>query len=277
MIPFDWKDRVVLVTGSTRGIGLETALSFARAGARPVLTYRWGGSEADALARFAAEGLPAPRIFQADVARDADTEKLLRALRADTDRIDAFVSNVSVAAMVREFGDYRLKGLQRTIEYSSWPLLSYTQQIHEQFGAPPRYVVALSSLGTTQLGLNYDFVASGKAVVETLVRYLAWRLNPHGTRVNAVTCGLARTDSSVGIAGEAFAAFEAWHESAIGPIPYVRPADVAAAIFGLCSGWFDAVSGQLLVVDDGTMTFAENRLGLYLASLNHPTRLGVKP
>lgn len=234
---FDWKGKVVLVTGGTRGIGLETALCFARAGARPVITWCWGGSEDSAIARFRAEGLPDPRLERADVGRESDTERLMRSLKADMDGIDAFISNVSVAAMVKSMEDYKLRALLRSIEYTSWPMVAYTQQIQATFGRWPRYVVALSSFGTQQLAMNYDFVAASKAVVESLIPYLAWRLGPEGVRVNGLTCGLAKTESSVGVAGTEFEAFEQWHLKAIGPIPYVDTQDVANALFGLCSGW----------------------------------------
>jgi len=116
---FDWTNKVVLVTGGTRGIGLETALCFARAGARPVITYRWGGSEEAALGRFSAEGLPPPRLLRADVSRESDTQRLMTELKADCDGIDAFVSNVSVASMVKGLDDYKLRALQRSIECTS--------------------------------------------------------------------------------------------------------------------------------------------------------------
>ena len=267
MTAYDWKDRVVLVTGGTRGIGLETALGFARAGAKTVLTYRWGGSEEAAAARFTAEGLPAPRILCADVGRDEDTVRLMETLHGEFERIDGFISNVSVASLVRGMVDYKLKGLLRSIELTSWPMVSYCQRIHDRFGAWPRYVVALSSLGTRQLAMNYDFVAASKAVLETLIPYLGWRLRPEGVRVNGVTCGLVQTESALAMAGSEFEAFQAWHNAAIGPIPFVPAADVAAAIFGLCSGWMDAINGQILTVDDGTWTLAEGRYGLFRASL----------
>jgi NAD(P)-dependent dehydrogenase (short-subunit alcohol dehydrogenase family) len=268
MNAYSWKDRAVLVTGGTRGIGLETALAFGRAGARTILTYRWGGSEEEAAARFAAENLASPRIFRADASRDDDTVALMTALKADFDRIDGFVSNVSVASRVRDLSDYKLKNLVRSIEYTSWPLVAYTQRIHETFGVHPRYITAVSSLGTERLGMSYDFVAASKSVLETMLRYLAYRLGPEGVHVNAVTCGLVRTESSVGVGGEEFEAFEAWHERCIGPIPYVRADAVAGAIFGLCSGWMDGLNGQILTVDDSTMTFADGRYGLYRAHLD---------
>lgn len=277
MTPFDWTNRAVLVTGGTRGIGLETALAFARAGARPVLTYRWGGSEDTAIARFQAEGLPAPRIERADVIDPAQTDRLLSDLREDFDRIDAYISNVAVASQIRTLDDYKLRSLSRTIEYSAWPLVSYTLRIHDVFGAWPRYVIANSSLGTDLVGLNYDFAGAAKSVLETLVRYLSWRLGPEGVRVNGVTSGPADTESSVGMGGEQLAAFVAWHIAAIGPIPFVRPEHVAGAIFALCSGWMDGLNGQIIPVDDGSSTFAGNRFGLFLASQRRPPPNGETP
>jgi enoyl-[acyl-carrier-protein] reductase (NADH) len=98
-------------------------------------------------------------------------------------------------------------------------------------------------------------------VVESLVPYLAWRLRAEGVRVNAVTCGLARTQSSSAMGD--YDAFARWHEARFGPVRYVDPAGVAAAIFGLCSGWMDAVSGQVLPVDDGAATFADSPFALF--------------
>lgn len=277
MRAFDWRDRAVLVTGGTRGIGLETALAFGRAGARVIVTYRWGGSEAAALARFQDEGLPAPRIARADVADAAQTTALLTSLRSDYERIDGFVSNVAMAAQVRGLDDYKLRGLTRSIEYTAWPLVAYTRGIHEIFGAWPRYVVGVSSLGVGQIGLHYDFVAASKAVLETFIRYLAWRLGPEGVRVNGVTAGPARTESAIAIAGPELGAFLEWHEAAIGPIPFVRPEHVAGAIFALCGGWLDGLNGQILTVDDGSSTFACNRFGLFLSSLEPSTPTGEGP
>jgi enoyl-[acyl-carrier-protein] reductase (NADH) len=122
--------------------------------------------------------------------------------------------------------------------------------------------------------MNYDFVAASKSVLETLIPYLAWRLKPEGVRVNGITCGLAKTDSSLDMAGGELAAFMEWHQQAIGPIPFVRTEDIASALFALCSGLLDGLNGQMLTVDDGTMKFAENRYGLYLSFLQNAQ--GVK-
>ena len=48
--PSIYKDRVVLVTGGTKGLGLGTARVFAAHGAQTVLTYRWGSADPDEFA-----------------------------------------------------------------------------------------------------------------------------------------------------------------------------------------------------------------------------------
>ena len=45
MIQIDMKDKAVLITGGTKGIGLATALQFAKAGAKLYLTYKWGSAD----------------------------------------------------------------------------------------------------------------------------------------------------------------------------------------------------------------------------------------
>jgi len=144
----DFRDRVVLVTGGTMGVGLATALAFAERGAACWLTYRWGSADEDEVrARFAAIGAPAPRLVLADAASNEDTDALLAEIRACHDRVDAFISNVSGAPVVGDLADYSPRGLFKSIEYSAWPMVEYTRRIKAVFGAYPRYVVGMSSTG----------------------------------------------------------------------------------------------------------------------------------
>ncbi|MCK6591270.1 MAG: SDR family oxidoreductase, partial [Polyangiaceae bacterium] len=160
--------KAVLVTGGTAGIGLATALAFARHGAQCTLTYRFGSADEDeVMARFAAIGAPPPRIVQADAARNEDTEALLVSMRERHDQIEAFISNVSAALVVRQFEDYDLRGLVKSIEASAWPMVEYTRRIKRIFGRYPRYVVGMSSTGPDSFSSGYDFVAASKAIMET--------------------------------------------------------------------------------------------------------------
>src|SRR2546426_119787 len=97
-MPGHLEGRAVLITGGTMGIGLVTGLAFGRHGARCTLTYKWGTADEDEIRRrFAEVGAPPPSIVRADVAREEDTTALLEGMRRVHDRVEAFVSNVSVA------------------------------------------------------------------------------------------------------------------------------------------------------------------------------------
>jgi NAD(P)-dependent dehydrogenase (short-subunit alcohol dehydrogenase family) len=252
--------RVVLITGGTKGIGLAAGLAFARQGATPVLTYKWGSAEPAAISeRFRGEGLPDPVIVEADVANPEDTTSLLEGIRRRFDAIDVFVSNASFGLVVKELADYSLRSLLRTIEYSAWPLYEYPRRIHEVFGAYPRYIVGLSSGGPDHVYRNYDFVAVSKAALETLCRYLNYRLFAEDVRINVVRSRLVRTDSLRATFGEELEPFAERFDSGR---QFTSAEEIADAIVMLASGLMDAVSGQVLNVDRGT-TFFDNLMGLF--------------
>lgn len=256
----DLRGKAVLITGGTMGIGLATGLAFARRGAACTLTHKWGTADEEEIRRmFAAEDLQPPHIIQADVSRDEDTLKVLEEMSQRHDRIETFVSNVSVALVVRDLEDYHQKSLFKSIEYSAWPLFAYPRQIRRVFGRYPRYIVGLSSGGPDHFYQNYDFVAASKAVMETLCRYLNYRLRDEDVRINVVRSRLVRTESLRATFGREF---EAFAERFTTERQFISPEEVANAVLALCSGLMDGVSGQVLMVDRGA-TFCDNLMRLY--------------
>lgn len=256
----DLHGKAVLITGGTMGIGLATGLAFGQHGARCVLTHKWGtADEDDVRARFAELGAPEPLIVQADVASSEETDALLRAVRAEHESVEAFISNVSVALLVKGFEDYVSRSLFKSIEYSAWPMVDYPRRIRELFGRYPRYIVGLSSDGPDAFYANYDFVAASKAVMETLCRYLNYRLSDEDVRINVVRSRLVRTESLSATFGRDFVAFA---EGFNMKRQFITCEEVANAILGLCSGLMDGVSGQVIMVDRGT-SFADNLMRLY--------------
>jgi NAD(P)-dependent dehydrogenase (short-subunit alcohol dehydrogenase family) len=255
-----FRSKAVLITGGTMGIGLATGLAFAREGAHCILTYRWGSTEeSEVLRHFEAENLIPPMLVQADVANSDDTAALMEQIERRHDRIEVFVSNVAFAQVVKGLDNYNMRALSRSLEYTAWPMVEYTRKIRDVFGMHPRYIVGLSSGGVDQMYRNYDFVAASKAVLETLCRYLNYRLFDEDVRINIIRAYYVETDSLRATFGMDFPEFVRKMSPVRG---FTTAEEVANAVVILCSGLMDGVSGQVLEVDRGSR-FSVNLMGMF--------------
>lgn len=260
MSTLNFSDKVVLITGGTRGIGLETALAFGKRGARCFLTYNWGEHDEEGItADFVKIGAPVPRFIQADVSSKEDTFTLMEQLRQEVKKVDIFISNVSVAQVIESFDDYSLKGLKQSISYSSWPLVSYTLKLKEVFGVYPNHVMAVSSTGPDDYSFGYDYVAASKTVLEILCRYLSQRLRKENVVINAVRSRAIKTKTFEDTFGEELAPFV---KQFLPDSYWIAPEDLANTLVALCSGYCDAICGQTITVDKGT-SFFDNFMDLY--------------
>lgn len=240
--------QTVLVTGGTKGLGKAIGLAFGRRGATVFLTHRWGSVDEAALqAEFVANGCVRPVILEADASDFEATAVMMQALKTHTEKLDVVISNVAFGKTVQSLDDLNRRHLERSVAYSAWPLVDLVQLAQTTFGHFPRYVLGISSDGGAICHPAYDLVGASKAVLETLCRYLALRLKPHGTSVNAVRPGFLDTESARATFGPATIAAIAERSPAL----LLDPAAVANVCVALCSGLMDAVTGQVIVVDEG--------------------------
>jgi NAD(P)-dependent dehydrogenase (short-subunit alcohol dehydrogenase family) len=242
----DFSDKAVLVTGGTRGIGLATALAFAKLGAHCYVTYRWGGAEDEVLAMFAKAGAPTPELVQADASKDDETRGVFEEIKKKHEHLFALVSNVASAQLVRTMDDYDRRGLLKSIEGTAWPIVSHVDAARKVMGRLPSYIVAVSSAGHETYHPNYDFAGASKAVLEVLCRYLAERVRGQA-RLNVIQPYLVPTDSLRATLGEGVVDFVSRYD----PAQLTSPDVIANVVVGLCSGLFDGLHGQVIRTDVG--------------------------
>jgi NAD(P)-dependent dehydrogenase (short-subunit alcohol dehydrogenase family) len=248
MIAVDLAERGALVTGGTRGLGRAVAMELTRAGATVYVTHRWGSVTEDELRGvFEAEGLPAPRCIEADAGSADDTRALMETIGEDGVKLEVIISNVALAKVAPTLSDLRKNALDLSLGYSAWPMVGLLQACEQVLGAFPRYLIGISSDGAQICHEGYDLAGVSKSAMETLCRYLAVRLKPRGVRVNVIRPGALDTESSRATFGEdAISRVQAQ----VGEV-FLDPRAVARACVAMCSGLMDAVTGQVLVVDEG--------------------------
>jgi NAD(P)-dependent dehydrogenase (short-subunit alcohol dehydrogenase family) len=239
----------VIITGGTRGLGKALGLEFSRAGATVFLTHRWGSTtESELRAEFEREGLPAPHVVESD-ASDADAARaLMREVASHPSGLLAIVSNLAFGGIAAAMHDLSRTSFELSLRYSTWPILEYLHAAWDILGYHPRYVLAISTDGGEVCHPGYAMVGVAKAALESLSRYLALHMRSEGVRVNAVRCGPLDTASSRATFGDEV--LESGVVKREGLI--IDPRAAARACVGLCSGLMDAITGQVITVDEGT-------------------------
>lgn len=244
MIFPDLTGRVALVTGGTRGLGLAAGLALGRHGAHVWLTHRWGSAdEPELCARFADVQAPTPRIIEADVADDGDTEALFEAIAKEHTTLDIFVANACVAAMGGSLSSLRARDLARCLSASAWSLPAYVRACRRALGRGPTRTIVMSSDGVTTHHPRYDYVALAKAALEAMAEL------PEVVRDGRVFVLRTRQSTTGGFA-------EIFGDHTLHLLQrYVRfavqPAEVADAVLACASGHLDALHAQPLQIDHG--------------------------
>lgn len=245
-----WHDRVVLVTGGSRGIGRAIALRLAREKPRHI---RIGYCMNHAAARSTVADLEAMGVSASMTAcdiSDPDQQKaIFDDLQADHGRLDVFVANAARTAF-RPAADIDLRSWRRTMQLNADAFLTGAQcaaAIMREHGGG--HIVGLSSLGSRYYIPNYAALGASKAVIENMARYLAVELAPANISVNVVCGGFIDTESMKMIPR---------HDEFIGAIRERTPAkrigqpdDLAGIVAFLCSRDADWVRGQTIVADGG--------------------------
>ncbi len=241
------KGKVVLITGSSRGIGKAAAKKFALAGADIVVNYRKPGGSSQAQAEELCDNIRemGRRTFmiQADISQKESVKTLFSEVKREAGKLDYLILNAAKAPFkpIEKLFERELRQLVETnylgnifCIQAALPLLKQTEG----------KIVFISSLGSRFYNPAYP-LGSMKAAMESVIRDCAESLRGEKISVNAVCGGIVKTDS--------FKVLRQYWDD-IDKLPdnlFVEPDEIADVALFLCSEAGRGITGQTIVVDRG--------------------------
>src|SRR5690606_5662360 len=191
---FDLKDRVAIVTGSTRGIGRAIAEFYARAGAKVVISSRKQEACNEVAAELEAAGHEVLAV-PCHVGRKEDLQTLVDRTMAKWGRIDILVCNAATNPTygpLSELSDEAWDKIMETNVRGTFWLCNMVLPLMAQNGGGS--VILLSSIAGLRASTNIGAYGVSKAAEAGLARNLAAEWGPKNIRVNAIAPGLVKTD-----------------------------------------------------------------------------------
>jgi ketoreductase RED2 len=236
--------RVVLVTGSTSGIGEATALRFVSAGDQVVFNSVHSVEAGERLASSTPDAL----YVQGDISRSEDCERLIREVVARCGQLNVLVNNAGITRKIahKDLATANVEVWREIFEVNVFGTWNLCVAAMEELRKTNGVIVNVSSIaGLRATGSSIPY-ATSKAAVNHMTALLAKAVGPE-VRVNAVAPGLIDTPWT------ADWDIERNFVTAVAPLRRSgTPEDVADVIFLLASTPY--VTGQVVTVDGGLST-----------------------
>lgn len=241
------KDKVVVVTGSSSGIGQAIAVRFAEEGAKVVVNYHVNEKGAEEtlakVKKVSQDGI----IIKADVSKQGDVEQLFKKVVDNFGVLDILINNAAIGTDKRPFMEASYEDMKEMIDTDLMSVFMCSQQavkIMEKQGHGK--IINTSSIRGWEFGGRAPVYAAAKAGVNNFTRTLAKQVAPK-IHVNAVAPGFVKTRSYDTMSQEQIDFFinqtylKRW----------VTAEEIADAFAFLAKN--DAMTGQVIYVEAGFM------------------------
>ena len=243
------KEKVALITGSSRGVGRAIALAYAREGASVVVNYTSNQTAAEEVVEEIKKNGSRATLFKADVAKAAEAETLVRKGIEEFGRLDILVNNAGFSrpAMLLKMSedqwdqviDIHLKGAFLCTQFAA-------RHMKEQNRGKIINVTSVAGIVGTVGQINYS---SAKGGLLSFTKSAARELARYNICVNVISLGIVATDMTEKIRTD-----EKLKEIYMNRILLKRFAeadDISPAFVFLGSDESSYITGQLLCVDGG--------------------------
>jgi NAD(P)-dependent dehydrogenase (short-subunit alcohol dehydrogenase family) len=241
------RNKVALVTGSSRGIGNAIARKLAASGADVALNYRKSGGSSQEQARKLINEIETlgrrSILVQADISDKAAVKSMFNEVGEKLGRLDLLILNAARAPFkpLEKLFERDLRQLVETNYLGNIFCIQEALPLMSQNGGK---VVFISSLGSRFYNQAYP-LGSMKAAMESVVRDCSETLREKNISVNAVCGGIVKTDSFKVLR-------QYWENIDLFPDDiFVEPEEMADVVLFLCSPESRGITGQTIVVDRG--------------------------
>lgn len=242
-----FQNKVVLITGGSRGIGRATASKFAKLGAKVVVIYHNNDEKANSLVKEIENFGGVINTIKADLSVESEIERVVDEALAIYGVIDILINNAGVV-FDREFEEIKYEESLKILKTNMLAPLFLSQKI-----AP----IMLKNNGGIIINVSstsgmYDFnpgtvdYAMSKIALQSLTKDLSMKYAPK-IRVNAVAPGWVDTDMNADLPKE----FVERETSKYHMKRWAKPEEIAGTIIYLASDNSTYITGQVIVLDGG--------------------------
>ena len=247
---FDLGGQTALVTGGSRGLGLQIAEALGEAGAKVMLTARKAADLEEAAAELQAKGIDT-RWIAADASEPAEIERVVAETMERLGRIDILVNNAG-ATWGAPMAEHPLAAWDKVMNLNIRSLFLFAQAVGKASMLPRGRgrILNVASVAGLAGSLEMEFIAyaTSKGAVVNFTRQLAGEWGPKGITVNALAPGFFPSRMTQ----RTISAFGADKLAAAAPLRRLGDDDdLKGAALLLCSAAGKHITGQILAVDGG--------------------------
>lgn len=245
---FDVSGQVVLITGSTRGLGLAFATGFAAAGARVMINGTRPETVDPAVARIRNEGGSAAG-YPFDVTAPAQVESAVERIEQEIGPIDTLINNAGIQRRT-PLEQMPLADWQHVIDVNLTSVFQVSQCVARRMISRRRgCVINISSLNAEGSRPTIAPYCAAKAGLEALTRSMAAEWGKYNIRANAIAPGYFITDLNRPLVENPD--FDAWVRGSVPLGRWGDPSELIGAAIFLASAASSYITGRTISVDGG--------------------------